>query len=108
MQEIATLRSPRRALREKKNEIAIRQSFGKIRQKIRHLVVPFLLIDDSRKGIKHQMNPSSLASCYTISYLCARPFAFSLMVTPHVLPIFRSNLNHLSEYVFALFGWSNS
>ena len=66
----------------------------------KHLLVA-VFIDDSRQGIEDQMDPSSFASCQTISCLTAQPFTFSLVVTPYVLPIFCSNLNHLSEYGFA-------
>ena len=66
----------------------------------KHLLVA-VFIDDSRQGIEDQRDPSSFASCQTISCLTAQPFTFCLVVTPYVLPIFCSNLNHLSEYGFA-------
>ena len=53
----------------------------------KHLLVA-VLIDDSRKGIEHQMDPSSFTSCQIISCLTAQPFVFSLVATPHVLPVF--------------------
>ena len=73
----------------------------------KHLLVA-VLIDDSRQGIVDQMDPSSFTSCQIISCLTTQPFTFSLVVTPHELRIFCSNLNHLSEYWFALLSWPNS
>ena len=64
--------------------------------------------DFSRQGIEEQMDPSSFSSCQIISGLTAQPFTFFLVVTPYVLLIFCSNLNHLSEYGFALFSWPTS
>ena len=73
----------------------------------KHLLVA-VLIDDSRQGIEDQMDPSSFTSCQIISCLTAQPFTFSLVVTPHVLLIFCSDLNHLSESGYALFSWPAS
>ena len=69
----------------------------------KHLLVA-VLIDDSMQGIEDQMDPSSFTSCQIIRCLTAQPLTFSLVVTPRVLLIFCSNLNHLSESGYALFG----
>ncbi len=64
-----------------------------------HLLVA-VLMDDARKGIEYQMDPSSFSS---ISLLTSQPFVFSLFITANMMAMFCSHLHNLSEYCFALF-----
>jgi hypothetical protein len=58
-----------------------------------HLLVA-VLMDDVRKGIEYQMDPSSFSS---ISLLTSQPFAFSLFITANMMAMFCSHLHNLSE-----------
>jgi hypothetical protein len=72
-------------------------------QRVKNHLLVAVLMDDARKGIEHQMDPSSFSSGSSISLLTSQPYAFSLFITANMLAMFCCHLHNLSEYCFALF-----
>jgi hypothetical protein len=50
-------------------------------QRVKNHLLVAVLMDDARKGIEHQMDPSGFSSGISISLLTSQPFAFSLFIT---------------------------